>query len=325
MAFDRWGLAKAFRDNQAQHGQTVTPIYSNGNVYNYNPTNKTMTPSAQQAQAATQPQSAQVPKPVSSPAQPSAPVYSATPNTQVGIRDTFENKGYKVNWNPSDKSVVLTSPSGVNSTLNEGDYQNNDGTTYISQDRANSILNQVPPLDPMRKLIQDRIDAQIKARQGQTEANVKALQQSFNNTMGTIRDNRVLEDLQFNRHNNPYSGGTDYRKAVMDRQRTIADAQAQQQLGMQIGQIQQGLSDYTNNQQSLADSMYMDEIRRAEDNAFRWSQIMGEAVPAPNYNPMNFSAAAGGLQNIISEIEKRVKEGKDVSDLVAQLKQFGVQ
>lgn len=206
-----------------------------------------------------------------------------SPSALVGVRDEFEKQGYKVDWNPSMKSVILTDPNGLSTTLNQGDYQNKDGHTYITKDKFNSIVGgTVPPrqniqqplsYEQIQKQVQDRINQQIQARQNQAKSMIDSYQRSFDNNMSTIRDNRVLENLQFERNNNPYSGGSDYRRAMMDRQRTLSDSQAQQQLGAQIGQVNQGLNDYIQGAQTESEKMIQDQVNQERSYQLQLDQL----------------------------------------------------
>lgn len=267
----------------------------------------------------------------------------------VGVRNGFENNGYKVDWKPATESVVLTNPNGVSTTLNKGDYQNQDGSAYIPQDKFLSILgskqqpqtqqqsNVVPapvglnqPLsyDQIQKQVQDKINFQIQQRQNQAQAQIQAYQNAFNNQMQTLRDNRVLENLQFDRNNNPFSGGSDYRKAMLDRQREISDAQSQQQLQSQVGQINMGLQDYSNQLQSTADSQVRDLINQERDyslkeqqfglqkDQFDWQKQYQSGELGIQQQKAKVDAIQNQLKFAIDKLDKVGYATQDVADLL---------
>lgn len=84
-----------------------------------------------------------------------------------------------------------------------------------------------------------RILAQKEAIANQQIAGIT---DAFNRSNAILKDNRLLEDDRLSRTLNPFSGRTSYDKALVGRERTLADEAAQGQYNSAIQGVQAGLA-----------------------------------------------------------------------------------
>lgn len=58
---------------------------------------------------------------------------------RISVREAFESKGYKVEWNPYAKSIIIRSSAG-SYALNPGEYENFGDRVYITESKYEQIL-----------------------------------------------------------------------------------------------------------------------------------------------------------------------------------------
>jgi hypothetical protein len=86
----------------------------------------------------------------------------------------------------------------------------------------------------------------ILERQRTAQQAKQGINTAYDRSEALEQDNRNLQNNQFDRVNNPYSGGTDYRKAMLERERGITDRQQDQDLASRLANIDIRLQDYIN-------------------------------------------------------------------------------
>lgn len=176
--------------------------------------------------------------------------------------------------------------------------------------------------------LQKQLDAQnaaaVAAKQAQTNNYVHGLQNSFQQNLGQIHDNQVLQDNQFNRLNNPFSGHTDYARGQLNRQREITNQNLTQDLNNRIAGAQQGVLDYSQTlaaqepqqiqqemHQQLQDSLALDNQRFNQNqtkyqNNYNAQVALGNVID-PNkqaiYNKMQQNSAAYATASPAEQIQ----------------------
>lgn len=125
---------------------------------------------------------------------------------------------------------------------------------------APNNMYQPMSFDQIKSQIHSQIQQQIAQKQNAAQAAIQQLQLSYNNESQTLQDTRNLEDWKLSQVQNPYSGGTDYQKAMLSRNRSIADQARALNQQNQVGKISNDLLDYQNNEQVNEDKMINDKI-----------------------------------------------------------------
>lgn len=108
-----------------------------------------------------------------------------------------------------------------------------------------------------------RTAAALAQKKTVADAQKTSLDQSYQRANQITQDNRTLENLQMDRTLNPFSGQSGYQKAVVGRERTLADETAQKNLLAAKGNVDQTLADYQNATAEQQASM-ADELQRAD-------------------------------------------------------------
>lgn len=67
----------------------------------------------------------------------------------------------------------------------------------------------------------------------------EGVQTGYDRAQALTKDNRVLQDGSFQRQANPFSGSTDYKSAMIGREREISDRQQSEDLNSRLGSINQ--------------------------------------------------------------------------------------
>jgi hypothetical protein len=172
----------------------------------------------------------------------SYPSSSSTPSGgSVGVRDYFEKNGYQVNYNSANGGITIVDPkTGKASYLDSGNYNNDNGSAYISQDAANSLMNNFQPqqsvqpqqVNPMQWLQQqqDQLRQQLQAR-AQQEAAAIAKQK---------RDalSQLVEQLKGNQQ----TGLQGIQNSVEDAKQGVEDSSFQQWLAARQAMANRGLA-----------------------------------------------------------------------------------
>lgn len=154
---------------------------------------------------------------------------------------------------------------GYNPDRPAGDFRPNRVGGYGNQ-QANSV-----PAPAAPQSMEDKIRAEVKARSDKQRAGIASavdytktgLKNSYDYTRGLQKDERVLEDQSFQRNNNPFSGATDYRGAMMDRNRSIADTARDKDYNAEVGAADRRLADFDALAPEQQDAMF-NELQRIE-------------------------------------------------------------
>lgn len=116
-----------------------------------------------------------------------------------------------------------------------------------------------PPANPVRDqaqiaaYVQEQIRASLEAARSAADRTIDAgrvtadrqtdaLRTAHERMMQDVSEDRTLQDAQFDRLNNPFSGATDFRAGIRDFGRERTDREAQQDLQTREAQIQQDLA-----------------------------------------------------------------------------------
>lgn len=114
--------------------------------------------------------------------------------------------------------------------------------------------------DQIKAQIHNQIQQKIALKQNETQSAIQALQNVYNNDTQRLSDDRTLEDWKLSQTMNPYSGGTDYQKAMLSRSRSIADQARSLNLQNQVGKFSNDLLTYQNNEASEEEKMIQDKV-----------------------------------------------------------------
>lgn len=122
------------------------------------------------------------------------------------------------------------------------------GQADLSRERAQTDAEQIlRQIEMQREQSTNRLQAALdQLRQSLTTGAEQArqgIQTSYERMREDQQDERVLQDTKFDRLNNPYSGGTDYRKALIDRERGITDRRQAEDLQSRLADIDRTLQD----------------------------------------------------------------------------------
>lgn len=125
---------------------------------------------------------------------------------------------------------------------------------------APTNLYQPLSYDQIKNQVHGQIQQLIQQKQNAAQAAIQQLQLAYNNDTQRFQDDRTLEDWKLSQTMNPYSGGTDYQKAMLSRNRSISDQARSLNLQNQVGKISNDLLDYQNNEQVNEEKMIQDKI-----------------------------------------------------------------
>lgn len=103
-----------------------------------------------------------------------------------------------------------------------------------------------------------RTAAALANKRSLADQQKSSLDRSYQRANQITQDNRTLENAQFNENSNPFSGKFVHDKAVIGRERTLADESTQGNLLAQKANIDQLLNDYEN-------ATYDEQIRIADE------------------------------------------------------------
>lgn len=118
--------------------------------------------------------------------------------------------------------------------------------------------------------IQAQVQAQIQSKKTLADQQKQAYQLSYDRMNATETDQRALENNQFERNNNPYSGGSDYRRAMLDRERNITDRQQNEDLMAKLGSVDKELYDYIQNASVEEQKQIMDMVNQERSYALQY-------------------------------------------------------
>lgn len=149
------------------------------------------------------------------------------------------------------------------------------------------------PMTPqqIQEEAQARIDKLLAQKKQVATQQKQALQTEFDRQQALNKDNRVLQDTQFARLNNPFSGGTDYRRAMLDRERGITDRQAQQDLSSRLSNIDSALADFQNLSDEQRQQIIDDLTRQERGYGLQLAQMLQSQANADR----NFGLQQGQL------------------------------
>lgn len=165
---------------------------------------------------------------------------------QQKLKDDMARVGYSLNTS----NAVQSGSSGQGGVQGGQTGTINNGSTVLAGGRVTSDAKNNPwdiPNDEFNGL-GSQADAQLKSiRDGITQAISAAtttLKNNYDYTNQLTKDKRALEDFHFEQKNDPFSGGTSYRRSMLDRDRSIADTASSKDYNAQIAALQQKLSDF---------------------------------------------------------------------------------
>lgn len=102
-----------------------------------------------------------------------------------------------------------------------------------------------------------------------------ALQNSMNYANQLVQDNRVLSDQAFNRTNNPFSGGTDYRAAMVQRGRDIDDKARMDDLANRMAALDQEIANFDKLTPERIRQIQNEYLQLEREFALRQSDVTG--------------------------------------------------
>lgn len=125
-----------------------------------------------------------------------------------------------------------------------------DGNVNQSDNNRGNYALTTEQLEAMARA---ELDAQLAQLQAQAEQQKSALQAQYDYANGITQDNRILENLQFDRVNAPtnWDGSTGYRGAMLDRNRSIQDTQSQLSLQSALAAADQQVADFQSQMPAL--------------------------------------------------------------------------
>jgi len=139
---------------------------------------------------------------------------------------------------------------------------------------SNSIV-QTFNRDQLAQDIQSQIQRQIDERKRIAENRVGQLNTQYDRNNRLIGENRVLQDTQFARQANPFSGKTSYDKAVIGRERSIQDQQSADDLNTRIGQENAELDAFLKAAPDMQREMLNEAIRNERQWALNLANLTG--------------------------------------------------
>lgn len=120
----------------------------------------------------------------------------------------------------------------------------------------------MPQMPDYEADIRARLERQLQERQRQRDAQKAALQADYERGKFRTTDNRQLENARFQRTNDPFSGATTYRDAMIGREREQIDSDQERMLQSALAQIDQGYYDFEKSLPDLEREMINEERRR---------------------------------------------------------------
>jgi hypothetical protein len=165
-------------------------------------------------------------------------------------------------WKGGTPNAYDPSQQGMASSSSVPAPQNYSAPSQQQSQNVPAPTNLYQPLsyDQIKNQVHSQIQQLIQQKQNAAQAAVQQLQLAYNNDTQRFQDDRVLEDWKLSQTMNPYSGGTDYQKAMLSRNRSIADQARSLNLQNQVGKISNDLLDYQNNEQANEEKMIQDKI-----------------------------------------------------------------
>lgn len=139
------------------------------------------------------------------------------------------------------------------------------------------------PPTPQNTIDTGRLQAEASA---QISKRREALNQSVQSTLAGLKnsydysnqlknDQRTLENVEFKRNTNPFSGKTDYLTANMNRNRTIQDTAADKDYQAQVSSANQKLADFDSMAPEQQQALYNELLRMERDYGLQVGNLTG--------------------------------------------------
>jgi hypothetical protein len=180
---------------------------------------------------------------------------------------------------------------------------------------------------------QARIDKQRAALMGAVTGAKTGLKNTYDYTQGLQKDNRTLEDAQNQRTLNPFSGGTDYKTAMLSRDRQIADTASSKDYNAQVAGYDAQVASFDTlapeQQSALIDDLTRQERQYGLDVGSLTGQFNGGQTLAAKTADQNYQLGLSGLsgqlpngagQTIQGQTAALNNQGQALSNQMAQLK-----
>ena len=112
-------------------------------------------------------------------------------------------------------------------------------------------------------------------RQNAADTATGSLKNNFDYASQLLKDNRVLEDASFSENNSPFSGATEYRKAMLQRGRGIDDNYRSQELNNQLNAISTDMYNFDKLAPERQRQIYNQMLQMERDFGISVAQLMG--------------------------------------------------
>lgn len=193
---------------------------------------------------------------------------------------------------------AYTSPTGSGGGSAYSIPQNGGYVPPSAASAAKGVFTAPASSAPQQNSLQQQAAAQVAQRRAALASAVNQQMNSLRNNMDYTQqlknDSNVLEDVAFQRNNNPFSGRTGYAQAQSQRNRGIENTALMRDYNTQTAAAQQQLADFDANSAALTQQILNELTQQQLQNDMNLAQLTG------NYNGQRTlagSAQDANLQN----------------------------
>jgi hypothetical protein len=193
---------------------------------------------------------------------------------------------------------AYTSPTGSGGGSAYSIPQNGGYVPPSAASAAKGVFTAPASSAPQQNSLQQQAAAQVAQRRAALASAVNqqlnGLRNNMDYTQQLKNDSNVLEDVSFQRNNNPFSGRTSYAQAQNQRNRGIENTALMRDYNTQTAAAQQQLADFDANSAALTQQIMNELTQQQLQNDMNLAQLTG------NYNGQRTlagSAQDANLQN----------------------------